>query len=136
MTRQKHLSGFPIAPVVTDTRRRASAVMFWRQLAALLLVAALWFVSGLTLSLSLVHPNYSPLAGGILAAAVVFSMGLALWGVREESRPALIPLNHTQDTARGCVKSTASDDVGTDDDVISLLPAALFKRSKQLPPAE
>lgn len=135
MTRQKHLSGFPLAPVVTDIRRRASVVMFWRQLAALLLVAALWFVSGLTLSLSLVHPTYAPLAGGILVAAMVFSMGLALWGAREESRPALIPL-HTQDAARGCVKSTASDDSSTDDDVISLLPVTLFKRSKQLPPAE
>lgn len=136
MTRQKHLSGFPLAPVVTDIRRRASAVMFWRQIAALLLVAALWFVSGLTLSLSVVHAHYAPLAGGLLTATVVFSMGLALWGGREESRPVLIPLQNTTEATRACVKSAAPDDTGTDDDVISLLPVTLFKRSKQLPPAE
>lgn len=135
MNRQKHLSGFPNTPVVTDIRRRASVAVFWRQLAALLLVAALWFVTGLTLSLSLIHPTYAPLAGGILVAAMIFSGVLAVWGFREDTRPVLLPL-HTPDSGRGCVKSAASEDAGIDDDVISLLPAALFKRSKQLPPAE
>lgn len=135
MSGHKRFSGFPNAPVVTDVNRRAHLWMFWRQLAALLLVAALWFVTGITLSLSLVHPTYAPLASGILVASMVFSVALALWGLREDVRPVFAPL-HTQDSLRGCVKSAAPDDIGTDDDVISLLPAALFKRSKQLPTGE
>jgi len=135
MSGQRRFSGFPNAPVVTDVNRRAHVWTLWRQMAALLLVAALWFVTGLTLSLSLVHPAYAPLAGGILVAAMVFSVAMAVWSLREDARP-VFALLHTQDSARGCVKSTASDDIGTDDDVISLLPAALFKRPQQLSSGE
>ncbi len=137
MSGQRRFPGFPSTPIVTDVNRRAQVWTFWRQIAALLLVAALWFVTGLTLSLSFVHPVYAPLAVGILLTTTLSSGFLAYWGFREDTCPVLVPL-HAQDSLRGCAQNenAASNDVGTDDDVISLLPAALFKRPKQLSSGE
>lgn len=128
MTRQKQLLGFPQAPVITDSDRRASMAVIWRQVIVLALIAALWFVIGLTLSLSLIHPKYSEVASGILIAAVLLSVLLSVWVLRRDA----VPMPAYAKDLPCAAEDTGASDEYTDDDVIALISPTLFKRPKKL----
>lgn len=130
MTRQKQLLGFPQAPVITDSDRRANMAVIWRQVIVLALVIALWFVVGLTLSLSLMHPKYAEVASGILLAAVLLSMLLSVWAFRRDAVPMPVPA-YAKDYPCVSCDADASDSY-TDDDVIALMSPTLFERPKKL----